>query len=65
MGVSHRYRLLSVRGPRMVTRAAWGSLAALALASALLDASSIKARLKLFAPPVATTRRPHAFYGSS
>ena len=40
MGVSHRYRLLSVRGPRIVMRAAWGSLAAGCLLVPLLDASS-------------------------
>ena len=27
MGVAHRYRLLSVRKPLIVMRAAWGSLA--------------------------------------
>jgi hypothetical protein len=66
MGVSHRYRLLSVRGPRMVMRARRGAASRGGLlASVLQAASSIKARLKLFAPPVATTRRPRAFYGSS
>ncbi len=42
MGVSHRYRLLSVRGPRMVMRARRGAASrlSLALASALHDASS-------------------------
>ena len=41
MGVSHRYRLLSVRGPRIAIRARRGAASlALALASALQDASS-------------------------
>ena len=67
MGVSHRYRLLSVRGPRIVMRARRGAARAVFgwFASALQDASSSIKLLKLFAPPVATSRRPHAFYGSS
>ena len=51
MGVSHRYRLLSVRGPRMVMRARRGAAFCL-FASALLDSSSSIKELKLFAPRV-------------
>ena len=57
MGVSHRYRLLSVRGPRMVMRAAWGSLARRRLLVPYWTLARANPRLKHFAPPVATVRR--------
>ena len=48
MGVSHCYRLLSVRRPRIAMRARWGSLAPFGwLASGLQDASSSIKLLKL------------------
>ena len=51
MGVSHCYRLLSVRRPRMVMRARRGAASrrVCPFASALLDARSIVIELKLSA----------------
>ena len=67
MVVSHRYRRFALRGPRIVMRARRGAASrlSLALASALQNASSSINTLKLFAPPGATSGRPHAFYGPS
>ena len=63
MGVSHRYRLLSVRGPRMVMRARRGAALLLFLVPYWTLARLIS-ELKLLLHAV-TSRRPHAFHGSS
>ena len=66
MGVAHRYRLLSVRKPRMAMRARRGAASrrVVCLLVPYWTLARANPRLKLFAP-VATTRRPRAFYGSS
>ena len=59
MGVAHRYRLLSVRGPRMAMRARRGAASQLlcALLVPYWTLARANPRLKHFAPPVATVRR--------